>query len=52
MFSYYWELLNKPEYLLTGSEKMFVDVFPLLLFAAIVAVICIAAWIWEKIRRR
>lgn len=39
MFSYYFDLLNKPEYKLTVSEKMFVDAFPLLCILAL-AVLC------------
>ena len=47
MFSYYFELLNKPEYQLSRSEKMFIDVFPLLCIAAIGIVLIIVGTIYE-----
>lgn len=43
MFDYYFELLNKPKYMLSESETMFLDVFPWI----VIGVVCfIALIIW------
>lgn len=39
MIQYYIELINKPRYMLTEAEKMYIDVFPYLLVGAVVLII-------------
>lgn len=41
MISYYIDLLGKPVYLLSQSEKMFIDIFPLLFLGAVSLVVYI-----------
>ena len=51
MFQYYMELINKPKYLLSTSEQLFVEMFPLLILGAICLVIIIVCAIIEKIKK-
>ncbi len=43
MFSYYIDLLGKPYYLLSQSERMFIDMFPLLFLGAVSLIVYIIA---------
>lgn len=59
MLDYYMELITKPKYMLSESEQLFIDVFPLigicvvglvcLLFAVLVK--CAIA-LYKKVRKR
>lgn len=50
MFEYYIELCEKPKYLLTISEELFIEVFPFLCLAAIAAAVVVVAWIVDIIK--
>lgn len=50
MFEYYFDLCNKPKYMLTISEELFIDIFPLLCIAAVAAIIILIAWIVDAIK--
>lgn len=50
MFDYYFELCNKPKYMLTLGEELFIEIFPLLCLAAVAAVIILIAWIVDAIK--
>lgn len=50
MFEYYFELCNKPKYLLTIGEELFIEIFPLLCLAAVVVVVILIAWIVDVIK--
>ena len=52
MFDYYIELVSKPEYLLSESERFFIDLFPLLLLGVICLVVMIISAIIEFIKRK
>lgn len=51
MLSYYMELISKPVYKLSTSEKLFVDIFPFLVLGAICAVVVIICWIVERVKK-
>lgn len=50
MFEYYFELCNKPKYLLTIGEELFIEIFPLLCLLAVAAVIILIAWIVDTVK--
>lgn len=52
MFSYYFDLLNKPEYKLTVSEKMFLDAFPLLCILALAALCFIIGLVIDIFKKK
>lgn len=51
MFEYYSELISKPQYLLSESEKLFIDIFPFLCIAAVAAIICFIVWIVRALKK-
>lgn len=52
MFDYYMELINKPKYMLSTSEQLFVDIFPLIVIAVIAIGCIIIAVIVNAIRKK
>lgn len=51
MFHYYIELCSKPEYMLSLSEKMFVDIFPMLVLLAVTTIIVVVSAIIDTIKK-
>lgn len=51
MFEYYFELLSKPKYMLSESETMFIEVFPLVILAGVCAVVALVVWVIDLIKR-
>lgn len=52
MFSYYIELLDKPEYMLSSSEQAFIDLFPFLIIGALLAIIYLVVIFFEWLEKR
>lgn len=52
MIQYYIELLNKPRYMLTEAERMFIDAFPFLFVGAIVIAVYIVVIVCGIIREK
>lgn len=54
-FTYYFELLDKPKYMLSSSEQMFLDVFEFVMIAVICAIIliiiCVVCAIVDKFKK-
>lgn len=50
ILEYYFELLEKPKYMLSTAEQSFVDLFPLIAILAITAVVLIICCIVEIIK--
>jgi len=52
MIDYYMELINKPKYMLSTSEQLFVDIFPLIIIAVIGIIFIIIGCIIEAIKKK
>lgn len=60
MFEHYLQLLDKPEWQLTTSDKMFIDVFPYLVMGAILilvfviryVVVSVQAWYKKRYKKK
>lgn len=52
MLDYYIELVSKPAYLLSESERLFIDLFPILIVGVICLVVMIISAIIEIIKRK
>ena len=51
IFEYYFDLLEKPKYMLSTSEQAFVDLFPLIVLLVVSAIVFIIACIVEIIKK-
>lgn len=52
MIDYYMELINKPKYMLSTSEQLFVDVFPLIVLVLIGIVFIIIGCVIETFKKK
>lgn len=50
IFGYYFELLEKPKYMLSTTEQTFVDLFPLIVILVITIIVLIICCIVEIIK--
>lgn len=52
MIDYYMELINKPKYMLSTSEQLFVDVFPLIIITLIAIIFIVIGCVIEAIKKK
>lgn len=52
IFDYYFELLDKPKYMLSESESMFIELFPLVIISAVFIIIVLVITLIELITNR
>lgn len=52
IFEYYFELLDKPRYLLTEAEDTFITIFPFAIVMIVVIVVSIIVAIIDKIKNK
>lgn len=52
IFDYYFELLDKPKYMLSESESMFIELFPLVIISAVFIVMVLVMALAELINSR
>lgn len=52
MIDYYMELINKPKYMLSTSEQLFVDIFPLIIIVIIAIVFIVIGCVVEAFKKK
>lgn len=52
IFEYYFELLDKPKYMLSESESMFIELFPIVIISAVFIVTVLVITLIELIKSR
>ena len=52
IFDYYFELLDKPKYMLSQSETMFIEIFPLVILSAVFIVMVLVMALIDFITNR
>lgn len=52
IFDYYFELLDKPKYMLSESETAFIEFFPLVMLGVVCVVVCVVVWVIDLLKRR
>lgn len=49
IFDYYFELLDKPKYMLSESESIFIEIFPFVIISAVCIIIVLVITLIEFI---